>query len=135
LEELGLVAALEMLARETSGSTKCLIDFQLLGIARRIPPETELALYRMAQEGLNNVVRHAEADQASLYIDFKKNAVILAITDDGAGFDVPDDPADFALGGHFGLLGMHERAELIGARLEIKSEVGGGTQLAVILVT
>ncbi len=133
LEELGLVAALEMLVHETSGSATCLFDFQQLGIARRIPPETELALYRMAQEGLNNVVRHAEAVQASLCIDFKKNAIVLAITDDGVGFDVPDDPADFALGGHFGLLGMHERAELIGARLEIKSVPGEGTRLAVIL--
>jgi signal transduction histidine kinase len=66
LEELGLVAALEMLARETSGSAKCQIDFQQLGIERRVPPKAELALYRIAQEGLTNIMHHAEAKRASI---------------------------------------------------------------------
>lgn len=133
LEDLGLVAALKMLVRETSQTAKCQIDFQQLGTERRIPPETELALYRMAQEGLSNIVHHAEAKRASLCIDFTLNEIMLVISDDGAGFDLPESPAEFAPSGHFGLLGMHERAELIGARLEIKSALGEGTQLVVIL--
>lgn len=133
LEELGLVAALQMLVRETSQSAKCQINFQQLGDARRIPPDTELALYRMAQEGLNNIMHHAEAAIASLSIDYKEHEIILRITDDGAGFDVPENPAEFAIGDHFGLLGIQERAELIGARLEIKSFIGEGTQLAINL--
>jgi signal transduction histidine kinase len=79
-------------------------------------------------------MHHAEAKRASISIDFKKNEIRLSITDNGVGFDVPDSPEEFALGGHFGLLGIQERAELIGARLEIKSLPGEGTQLAVILI-
>lgn len=133
LEDLGLVAALEMLARETSQATGVRIDFQSRGVERRLPAETELALYRMAQEGLSNVVRHAQASTAALHIHFTTDEVNLTIEDDGVGFEPPESPAEFTPGGHFGLLGIHERAELIGARLEINSTPGKGTRLVVTL--
>ena len=133
LEDLGLVTALEMLARETSQPANLPIEFQLQGRERRMNPNHELALYRMAQEALNNVARHANASQAHLEIIFTTEDVILHISDNGTGFEVPKSPAEFAPAGHFGLLGLYERAELLGARLEIQSSAGKGTRITVIL--
>ncbi|HSB00027.1 MAG TPA: ATP-binding protein [Anaerolineales bacterium] len=132
LEDLGLVTALEMLANETSQANSLEISFRHSGKERRLSGEVELALYRIAQEALNNVVRHAKAKHASLQIVFEKE-IKLEVADDGSGFNVPKSPTDFAPSGHFGLLGIRERADLIGARLEVKSEVGQGTQLIIHL--
>lgn len=135
LEELGLVAALDMLARQVSQAASLPVEFRLVGTERRLPPEVELALYRMAQEALSNVTRHAQASRASLTISFAPQAVILTVSDDGQGFAVPESPAEFAPRGHFGLLGLHERAELIRARLDIQSAPGQGTRLSISLST
>jgi len=89
----------------------------------------------MAQEVLSNVARHAQASQASLRITFKPEVVIMTISDNGRGFQVPASPAELAPSGHFGLLGLHERAELIGARLAIQSAPGRGAQIIVNLPT
>lgn len=132
LEDLGLVTALDMLARETSQANHLQVDFQQSGQERRLSREVELALYRIAQEALNNVVHHAKAKHAGLHIGFDKE-IKLEVTDDGVGFSVPKSPTDFAPSGHFGLLGMRERADLIGARLEVQSGAGGGTRLCVHL--
>jgi signal transduction histidine kinase len=132
LEDLGLVTALEMLANETSQANSLQVSFRRSGKERRQSGEVELALYRIAQEALSNVLRHAEAKHASLQIDFGKE-IRLEVADNGIGFSVPKSPTDFAPSGHFGLLGIRERADLIGARLEVKSEVGQGTRLIIHL--
>lgn len=132
LEDLGLVTALEMLARETNQATHLEVDFHQSGQERRLSREVELALYRIAQEALSNVVRHAQAEHAVLSIVFDKE-VNLEVVDDGIGFTVPKSPTDLAPSGHFGLLGMRERADLIGARLEVQSEADRGTRLSVRL--
>ncbi len=131
LEDLGLVAALEMLVRETSQAAGIPVEFQRSGVERRLEPTVELALYRMAQESLSNVARHAGASHAALQIDFTPQAVILRITDDGKGFNAPQRLAELAPSGHFGLLGLFERSEMIGGRLEIKSRPGKGSQLII----
>lgn len=130
LEDLGLATALEMLVRETKSMQ---IDFYRTGQERRLERDVELALYRIAQEALNNVVRHAQASHATLNINFSEHEIKLEINDDGIGFAVPRSPTDFAPNGHFGLLGMRERSELIGGRFEVQSEAGAGTQLSVRL--
>ncbi|MCZ2076994.1 MAG: histidine kinase [Bryobacterales bacterium] len=131
LEDLGLVTALEMLARETSQTSGIHIEFHKTGEEQRFAREVELALYRMAQEALSNVVRHSQATRADLRIAFGKNGIELEVSDNGVGFDMPKSPTDFAAGGHFGLLGIRERAELIGARLEVESIKGKGSRLRV----
>jgi signal transduction histidine kinase len=133
LEDLGLVAALEMLSHEASQTGDVNIHFQRQGEERRLPSDVELALYRIAQEALSNVAKHAEATQASITIQYSPEANTLRIMDDGKGFEVPNSPAEFAPGGHFGLLGLHERAELVGAKLQIRSSPGEGTQVIVRL--
>ncbi len=133
LEDLGLVAALQMLCREASQDEALQIGFRQTGPERRLPRDEELALYRIAQEALSNVVRHSKATRAELHIEFRDSQVRLAVKDNGMGFVVPASPTDFAPSGHFGLLGMRERAELIGARLDVQSKRGRGVQLSVSL--
>ena len=133
LEDLGLVAALEMLVKETGHESGIVVDFQRVGAEQRLSPDIELSLYRMMQEGLSNVIRHSQATRATLTIHFKPPEVYLTISDNGLGFELPESPAEFAPSGHFGLLGIHERAELIGARLDIHSTLGESTQLVVSL--
>ncbi|HJW91935.1 MAG TPA: histidine kinase [Anaerolineales bacterium] len=131
LEELGLVAALDMLARETDQSNNLTVTFRRSGEEQRLSPTVELAFYRIAQEALSNTLRHAQASRADLRLGFTPQATILEVRDDGRGFVVPESPAEFAPSGHFGLLGLHERADLIGARLEIHSAPGRGTRVSV----
>lgn len=133
LEDLGLLAALEMLASETGQSAHIKVDFHHTGTERRLPADVELALYRMAQESLNNMARHAQATYASVQIEFKPQSITLQITDNGAGFVVPKSPAAFVSGGHFGLIGLYERAQLIGAQLDITSTTGKGTEVEIYL--
>ena len=133
LEDLGLVPALEMLVSEISQNNSVIVEFQKTGQERRLSHETELALYRIAQEALSNIVKHSNASRAELRIDFDEAQIRIEITDNGIGFDVPKSPTDFAQNGHFGLLGIRERADLIGARLEVESSTGKGTRLTVRL--
>jgi len=127
LEELGLVPALEMLAREAGAF------FRYSGPLRRLTAEQELALYRIAQEALSNVQRHANASHAEIELAFAQDKVLLRVWDDGRGFAVPDRLTDLTRNGHFGLMGMYERAQLIGGRLTITSTPGHGTTVEVQL--
>jgi signal transduction histidine kinase len=133
LEDLGLAASLEILAQESSRTMDIPVHFKLSGEERRLSPEAELSLYRISQEALSNVARHARASHASLHIHFSEEETRLSIADDGAGYEVPDSTAVFARSGHFGLLGMYERAELAGAHLDIRSAPGEGTLVTVRL--
>jgi len=133
LEDLGLVTALEMLVRETVQNHTINIEFKKSGEEYRLSREAELALYRIAQEALNNVVRHSQANRADLHVSFGEKEIKLEVSDNGVGFDMPKSPTDFAPNGHFGLLGMRERADLIGGRLEVQSEAGRGTRLSIRL--
>lgn len=133
LEDLGLMPALDMLARDTNEVLNIPVEFETFGSEQRLRPEVELALYRIAQEALNNVVRHAQASHVEVHLGFTQRVIALTITDDGCGFNVPGSPAEMAPIGHFGLLGMQERAELVGARLTIESAPDQGTSVTVIL--
>ncbi len=121
LEELGLVPALEMLARE-AGAT-----FHVTGGHRHLPAEKELALYRVAQEALNNALYHAQAHSIAIELTFTEEDVTLRVRDDGIGFVVPERFTDLARAGHFGLMGMRERIQLVGGRLSVASTPGRGT--------
>lgn len=133
LEDLGLVAALEMLAQETQVANNIDVDFHQDGREVRLDPNIELALYRIAQEALSNVIRHASATRAAIHLNFSPQKLILQISDNGIGFDVPESPAEFVPSGHYGLLGLFERAEMIFAKLAIDSKPGQGTKLTVSL--
>ena len=134
LDDLGLAPALELLARDATATLGLPVRFGLEGGARRLSPAAELAFYRIAQEGLRNIGRHARAGAASVTLAFEAAATTLTVADDGVGFDAAQRPAELAAGGHFGLLGAAERAEAVGARLTIDSAPGRGTRLTCVLM-
>ena len=133
LEDLGLAASLDMLVHEMEQSANIPIQFTSLGQEQRLDPQIEMALYRMVQESLNNVIQHAKAKQAYVKLEFFEAELSVQIRDDGLGFDVPTNPAEFPEKGHFGLLGLQERSELINAELEIISKPGKGTTISIRL--
>jgi len=131
LEDLGLSTALEMLTNETDETDGLRVEFRPIGQERRLTAEMELTLYRIAQQALINVVRHAQARSAVLKLEYSGAALALEVSDDGVGFQPPRYPTDLASHGHFGLLGMHERADLIGASMLLESQPGAGTRIRV----
>ncbi len=131
LEDLGLVASLEMLVHEMEQSSNLPIAFSSKGQEHRLDAKSEMSVYRMVQESLNNVIHHANAAHAWVELDFSDNRLIVMIRDDGKGFVVSGNPVEFPEKGHFGLLGLSERAELIDAELEINSILGKGTTILI----
>ncbi|MFW6150525.1 MAG: PAS domain S-box protein [Chloroflexota bacterium] len=130
LDDLGLVPALQWLVQETSGRSGIKIN-AALPESPQLPPETQLVLFRIAQEALNNIQRHSEATEASVSLELRDDRVNMAISDNGRGFDLPGQLTDFAGEGKLGLTGMAERAHLVGGRLNIVSRPGEGTLLRV----
>jgi len=130
LDDLGLLPALELLADdlETNGISTV---FQVVGVARRLPPEVEVMLFRIAQEAVRNIWRHSKASAAELLIEFTDGLLRISIRDNGKGFKSPHRPGDLASLGKLGLVGMHERAKVLGGDLVLKSEPGSGTQIVV----
>ena len=143
LDDLGLVPALEMLARsevkDGSGQAESgerqgpVIELSTVGPVRRLSPDMELAAYRIVQEALNNVIRHAQATHAWVQARFETDHLVLVVRDDGQGFEVPRLPDDLARRGHFGLMGIQERALLYGGQVTIHSSPGKGTVLQIRL--
>jgi signal transduction histidine kinase len=123
LAEVGLGELLRQLTEATTGRSRVPITLTVEGQCRP-PPEVQVALYRIAQEALNNVARHANASQAAVSLHSRADTIELQISDDGQGFD----PSCVALE-HLGLGIMRERAETIGAVLSIESEPGLGTRV------
>ena len=123
LEEMGLIPALEMLAHEASAM------LTIEGEERRLDPERELILFRMVQEALHNAAKYAQAQHISMQLSFEADEVRAIVEDDGVGFDAPETPAAYARNGHYGLMGMQERAQLFGGNVYVKSERGRGTKV------
>lgn len=135
LDDLGLVPALEWLADDLQHRHDIVATAQVRGQHRRLDPTVELVLFRIAQEALRNIERHAAATRVSLNLDLGGETVTLEVHDDGRGFDVPEDVRVLAREGRLGVLGMHERAELVGGALEVESRSGHGTTLSAVVPT
>jgi signal transduction histidine kinase len=129
LEDLGLVPAIEMLCKDAEASLGLRVHFSAEGRPVRLNPEAELAIYRLVQEGLSNVGRHAGAGKVGVDMRFDSDRLLTTIADDGHGFVPPDRIEDLATAGHYGLMGMKERADSLGATLSIESEPGAGTTI------
>ncbi len=129
LEDLGLTTALEMLADDLQRDRQIPVEVRIEGEVRRLSAETELAIYRIVQEALSNVVRHSEAGTAVILFSFRDSDIQAEVRDDGIGFEVPPKASTLAASGKFGLMGMYERADLIGAELSIESAPDGGTRV------
>jgi signal transduction histidine kinase len=126
LDDLGFVPALEMLARQTEERHGLCVHLTERGQVVRLAPDLELAAYRIVQQALANAAAHAQARNAWLDVSFTTEHLTLVLRDDGVGFTPPEQPADLAHQGHFGLMGMRERALLYGGQLSIVSAPGQG---------
>jgi two-component system sensor histidine kinase UhpB len=126
LEQLGLVSALTELSRKFADSSGIRVE---RSFATDLPPlsdDSELAVYRVAQESLTNIARHADASRVHVALQPGPDSVVLRVIDDGRGIPTPDP---FALNGHGGLRGMRERALLVGGALAVKRGSGGGVEV------
>jgi signal transduction histidine kinase len=122
LDDLGLAAALEGQARDISRSTGVRISVQAEDLSEDLPDEHKICLFRIVQEALNNVCRHANADSVDITLATSDSTVAMAIQDDGRGFRPGQTKG-------LGLIGMQERVESLGGTLAIRSEPGKGTRI------
>ena len=135
LDTLGLGVAVQALAGDWSAEQGTPVELELPsdGVLRALDDNVAVNLYRIVQEALNNVARHAAAERVTIELAREDYALILAIQDDGRGFVVPDDFGDVTAQGHFGLAGIEERVYLIGGSWAVASAPGEGTEVRVIL--
>lgn len=126
LDHLGLDAALRQYTGSAPSKLGVPVHFMSRGFAaERLDPEVETSLYRIVQEALTNVGRHAHASRVDVMVERRDGHVVVVVEDDGDGFD----PAQLPTDGHFGLLGMRERTEALGGTLTIESAPGKGTTI------
>jgi len=128
LDHLGLVATLRWYATRVNSQSELKTQLEVRGRAQRLQPEVETALFRIAQEALTNVLRHANAKQVEVVLSFESELLSLEVTDDGVGFDAG---ATNAAPSSLGLIGMRERAHLVGGVLVVRSRPGEGTRVSV----
>ncbi|HEY6073654.1 MAG TPA: ATP-binding protein [Anaerolineales bacterium] len=129
LEDLGLLPALDMLTRDVQATAAVPVTFESSGPPHRLPSAKEIAVYRIVQAALTNAARYAEARSLNVSVVFSPGELLVQVRDDGRGFLAPVRVSDLVTAGHYGLMGMQERAELIGARLAIRSALGAGTTI------
>jgi len=131
LDDLGLIPALRSLTNNLERTDGTLAEFKILGEERRLSDETELSLFRIVQEALNNVRRHAQATEVNVLAEFHNGGIKLTVNDNGKGFELQRSMDDLPRIGQLGLMGMHERAWLLGGTIEVKSQPGKGTTVLV----
>ena len=127
LDDLGLVPALEWLVADLGKQTRIAVTIGITGEPRRLPPETELAVFRIAQEALSNVRRHSGATAVDVSVEFGATTVVVIVKDNGAGFEVPSRIGDLPNLGKLGIVGMRERARLVGGTIVIRPGADTGT--------
>ena len=129
IENLGLIPSLQALIDDVHDSANIEIQFFSSGFSERFDPEKELALYRIAQESINNVVKHAQARRVHVNLIHKGGSASLSIEDDGAGFDYGEEARSLWRGGPLGFHIMRERAAQFGGDLTIDSRPGEGVHI------
>jgi len=125
LDDFGLVPAIERLAGTLAEQSELVVDLEARLGEQRLPAEAETALYRIVQEALTNVVKHASARRVSITLVRKEGFAVVVVEDDGLGFDPRTTRT-----GSLGFVGMRERVELVGGRLTVESAPGAGTTIA-----
>jgi signal transduction histidine kinase len=123
LEDLGLSTAIQQMAQEAAAHAGIALDLIASDHLPSLSPNTEQCIFRVAQEAITNVVKHAKAKKLTVKLEFNENRVSLIVQDDGIGFDTSDTSKDK----HFGLTGMKERVEVAKGTLKIISQSGSGT--------
>lgn len=133
LDDLGLRAAIEWLADRVRAETDLAVSLRFEGDCDTVASETAVAVFRVVQEALTNVVRHARAHHVDIWLSASTTALEIAVTDDGIGFAV--DEARASPGASVGLFGMSERVALVGGRLDITSSPRAGATVHAVIAT
>jgi signal transduction histidine kinase len=130
LDDLGLEPTLKYLLEQDFRPKGLVVDFELEGSARRVDPLAETVLFRVAQEALNNITRHAQTQRARVRLKFEKEEVTLMVIDQGQGFDISQS---FSAPRGWGLAGMRERVESLGGEFHLSSSPGWGTTIEAVV--
>lgn len=133
LEDLGLAASMQYLVNQLAHGEHIKVDLKLDGEVEGLSNDMEVAIYRILQEALNNVRKHAHASKVGIWAQFARRYVRLTVQDNGQGFEVPEAITDFASDGNFGVMGLMERAQLFGGDVTIRSEPGQGTTIRIVM--
>ncbi len=128
LDQLGLVPALSGFLAEIEDDSGLPVVLEVTGVVRRLAPDVELGAFRIVQEAVHNAVRHARARAVRVGVAFSDELLDLSVADDGRGFDAGDGGSEGS-GAHLGLVGMSERAGLLGGRFEVRAAPGRGTEV------
>jgi len=131
LDDLGLLATLRWLVGELKERCGIEAELRVLGVERRLAPHVELMLFRIVQEALRNIERHAEASKVKVETNFGEGEIRVSVSDNGKGFKLSGDLGDLPRVGRLGLAGMEERARLLGGRLRIQTEPDKGTTVMI----
>jgi len=127
IDDLGLLPAVQWLVKQKAEDSGIDISLKINGKEQRLLPEMELILFRIIQEALNNIGKHAAATKADISLEFADSKLTVAVRDNGKGFDLPETVGDLSNSGKLGLVGMNERVSLLGGTLAIQSKPGQGT--------
>lgn len=131
LDELGLDAALRWYCGEIQNRIPLKVDFSVNGTRRELPTEMKTTLFRIAQEALNNVIKHADAELVRIHVGYEDSGVKLQVVDNGVGFDL--EKVEFSTRPSWGLIGMEERTALLGGKFRIISAPHKGTTVEVFI--
>ncbi len=131
LDDLGLIPSIRLMLDDLAQRSSIESQLKVVGEERRLPSHTELVMFRIVQEALRNVERHARASMVTATMTFTERDVKIEVVDNGIGFSLPSNSGDFTTSGHIGLISMQERAGLVGGKLTIKSSPGKGTRLTI----
>ncbi len=129
IDDFGLAAAIRWLVESNLEVAGFKVNLKVIGQEIRLTPELETALFRVTQEAISNIVRHAHAKRVNIRLYFRKRVIKLRVKDDGCGFDVNEAITSKDRPRGLGLLGMKERVELINGTMNIRSRPGGGTEI------
>ena len=130
LDDLGLLPTLRWYLDGYKKRTDLDVKYKPINFEERPNPEVEIVIYRVVQEALNNIAKHAQASRVLVRLERKEKEVAISIEDDGKGFDVNEVLAPDDLKGGIGILGMRERVSTLGGRLSIQSRKGSGTSIS-----
>lgn len=133
LEDLGLWAAMQYLVNQLAQSEGIDVNFEVEGEIEGLSNDMEVAIYRILQETLNNVKKHAEATTVNVVAKITPRRIYLTVKDNGRGFEVPEAMTDFASSGSFGIMGLQERAQLFGGDVIIRSQPDQGTTVHMVM--
>jgi PAS domain S-box-containing protein len=133
LDDLGLLATIRWLTGNMEERTHISVKLTMSGTERRLAPHVELAIFRIIQEALRNIQKHAAATQVDVNVEYANEKINISIVDNGKGFKPVGDWGELSREGRLGLMGMKERAHLLGGNITITSETNHGTNVLIEL--